>query len=78
MLIHRFALNIECCSGFVFLLCILKLQLCCVEVHFFGHFMKSDSGSSFPGAQNASVVISKFSVNRDVHSSLWENKPSSY
>ena len=40
--------------------------------------MKSDSGSSFPGAQNASVVISKFSVNRDVHSSLWENKPSSY
>ena len=43
---HRFTVHMQCRSGFVFLMCFLKLRLLCVPMQFLGQFMLSDSGSS--------------------------------
>ena len=46
VVVHRFTVNMQCRSGFVFLMCFLKLRLLCVPMQFLGQFMSSDSGSS--------------------------------
>ncbi len=71
-------MNIEFHSVLVFLLCFMKVRVCCVQVQFLGQFTQSDSESSLLTARNASVMIPKFSVNRVVYCSLWKNKPSSH